>query len=595
MTPLDYYTQQNENYSTQLKSIKQKRNLITLSKLLVFIGLILVIYWFITNTTSLLLFPGVLSVCLFLILTYLDSKIVYRQHLLEEHIRINTIEINYLYGVLSSLPPGSQYLNSLHPYAYDLDIFGEDSLFQHLNRTVTANGTNKLANWLLFLSKDPELLLRRQQAVAELADKTEWCHSFRAVGKLHPTQEIDDRILQQWGNESPFFSKRLSTRIGLLIANGITIISWILAIIDLVPTSLALCISFAQLLILVLFLKKINIYHRHLNIFIHTISNYLPLVKMAAKQTFTSVQLQNIQNSLLYGNNSAIRALSSLKKIQESMDQRGNILVAFILNGLYLKDLHLILRLDQWKLQYSPFIRTWTEAISETDALISMANYRFNHPDYTTPQFCENIILEALEISHPLLKSKQKISNNFTIDALHQLFIVTGANMAGKSTFLRTVGINLVLAQSGNVVCSSSFTFQPVTLFTSMRTTDNLATNTSYFHAELLRLKQLIRLAEQEERLFIILDEMLKGTNSVDKLNGSLTFLQKLLSYRISGLVATHDLALGELATNYPGNFFNVCFEITHTGNDMTFDYKLRPGISSTMNASLLMQQMGLI
>lgn len=167
--------------------------------------------------------------------------------------------------------------------------------------------------------------------------------------------------------------------------------------------------------------------------------------------------------------------------------------------------------------------------------------------------------------------------------------------MAGKSTFLRTVGINLVLAQSGNVVCSSSFTFQPVTLFTSMRTTDNLATGTSYFHAELLRLKQLIRLAEQEERLFIILDEMLKGTNSVDKRNGSLTFLQKLLSYRISGLVATHDLALGELATKYPGNFFNVCFEITHTDNDMTFNYKLHPGISSTMNASLLMQQMGLI
>ena len=167
--------------------------------------------------------------------------------------------------------------------------------------------------------------------------------------------------------------------------------------------------------------------------------------------------------------------------------------------------------------------------------------------------------------------------------------------MAGKSTFLRTIGVNLILAQSGNVVCSRYFAFQPMTLFTSMRTTDSLSKDTSYFHAELLRLQQLVNIAQQEDKVFIILDEMLKGTNSVDKLNGSLAFLKRILSYPISGLVATHDLALGELADAFPEHFFNVCFEIVHSGSQITYDYKLHPGISSNMNASILLKQMGLI
>ena len=167
--------------------------------------------------------------------------------------------------------------------------------------------------------------------------------------------------------------------------------------------------------------------------------------------------------------------------------------------------------------------------------------------------------------------------------------------MAGKSTFLRTVGVNLVLALSGNVVCSRTLSFQPMTLFTSMRTTDNLAKGTSYFHAELLRLRQLVQTAEHAQKTFCILDEMLKGTNSQDKLNGSRKFLLKLQTLPIAGLVATHDLALGELAQQDPRHFHNICFEIDHSGDQIVYDYKLRPGVSRNMNASILLQQMGLI
>ena len=167
--------------------------------------------------------------------------------------------------------------------------------------------------------------------------------------------------------------------------------------------------------------------------------------------------------------------------------------------------------------------------------------------------------------------------------------------MDGKSKFLRTIGVNLVLALSGNAVCAETFEFQPMNLFSSMRTTDNLAKGTSYFHAELLRLQQLIKIASQSEELFIILDEMLKGTNSRDKLNGSSKFLVKLLSFPVSGIIATHDLALGELAERYPSNFFNACFEISHTQDDITYDYKLKEGVSKNMNASILLRKMGLI
>ena len=235
------------------------------------------------------------------------------------------------------------------------------------------------------------------------------------------------------------------------------------------------------------------------------------------------------------------------------------------------------------------------DLVGELDTFVSMANYRYNHPDFVTPEISDDTLLRGEEIGHPLLVSARCVTNDFEVSRLHQFYIVTGANMAGKSTFLRAVGVNLVLACCGSVVRASSFRFQPMRIFTSMRTVDNLAKGTSYFHAELLRLKQLVETAQNEEKLFIILDEILKGTNSRDKLNGSRRFLQKLLSLPIAGLIATHDLELGELADAFPHNYFNRCFEITHTDDDIAYDYKLKEGVSQNMNASILLEQMGLV
>ena len=595
MKPDEYYQKQIDHYTARLKQIKKRRNLITLAKLLTFGYMIFLIYLLINHSTQPLLLLGIGAILVFIFLTLWDSQIIYRQHLIEELLRINTLESDYLAGNFSALDQGERFNDPAHPYAHDLDLFGEDSLFQHLNRTVTFSGTQKLVSWLLSLSKDPEVIHSRQQAAEELCTEPEWCQHFRAAGALHPTQALDAVILKSGPTESPFFSKHSTVRLILWIANTIVIVSWAVTSFTPLPFSISLVLSLLQLSALALYIKKINAYHQRLNLFLKTISNYLPLVRLIHDQSFRSPYLQKIRHSLFTPESNSLQALTQLHRIQNSLDQRGNIVIAFILNGLYLKDFHTLLRLDHWRKKYGPDIETWTDVLSEADALISMANYRFNHPAYCLPVICQDRLLDTEEIGHPLLKSERNVTNDFSICSLHQIAIVTGANMAGKSTFLRTIGVNLILAQSGNVVCSRYFAFQPMTLFTSMRTTDSLSKDTSYFHAELLRLQQLVNIAQQEDKVFIILDEMLKGTNSVDKLNGSLAFLKRILSYPISGLVATHDLALGELADDFPEHFFNVCFEIVHSGSQITYDYKLHPGISSNMNASILLKQMGLI
>ena len=595
MKPDEYYQKQIDHYTARLKQIKKRRNLITLAKLLTFGYMIFLIYLLINHSTQPLLLLGIGAILVFIFLTLWDSQIIYRQHLIEELLRINTLESDYLAGNFSALDQGERFNDPAHPYAHDLDLFGEDSLFQHLNRTVTFSGTQKLVSWLLSLSKDPEVIHSRQQAAEELCAEPEWCQHFRAAGALHPTQALDAVILKSGPTESPFFSKHSTVRLILWIANTIVIVSWAVTSFTPLPFSISLVLSLLQLSALALYIKKINAYHQRLNLFLKTISNYLPLVRLIHDQSFRSPYLQKIRHSLFTPESNSLQALTQLHRIQNSLDQRGNIVIAFILNGLYLKDFHTLLRLDHWRKKYGPDIETWTDVLSEADALISMANYRFNHPAYCLPVICQDRLLDTEEIGHPLLKSERNVTNDFSIRSLHQIAIVTGANMAGKSTFLRTIGGNLILAQSGNVVCSRYFAFQPMTLFTSMRTTDSLSKDTSYFHAELLRLQQLVNIAQQEDKVFIILDEMLKGTNSVDKLNGSLAFLKRILSYPISGLVATHDLALGELADDFPEHFFNVCFEIVHSGSQITYDYKLHPGISSNMNASILLKQMGLI
>lgn len=590
---IEYYNSQIALNSSSLKKEKRRRNVITTLKLLSFSILIWTIYLIIVSYSIPLLFGILFIIAIFVLLTIVDSKIFEQQRILESLIFQSKQERDYLLGDLSTLDSGEQYIDANHNYTSDLDIFGEESLFQSVNRTVTINGSNLMAEFLSEPCLDRKEIEDRQNSVEEIKNDIEWSRLFRAFGKVYPTMSCDYKCINNWVKEGCFFKKKYAKYL-IYLANILNISSWVLAIMGIIPYAIPEIFSFVQLAVTIIFNKRVSKHHSELNSFIKAIGNYFYLIKIVNNQEFKSSKLVRLKY-ILFGDKSALISFASLNKVLGGLDQRGNILVMILLDSLYMRSLHQIISLDSWKVKYSDSIAKWIKAVSEIDVLISMANYSFNHSDFTFPRISSDNMIYAKEMCHPLLRGDIKVCNDFNIAKLKDLYIVTGANMAGKSTFLRSVGVNLVLASSGNVVCSKEFSFSPMAIFTSMRTTDNLSKGTSYFHAELLRLKKLVDTALVGTPTFIILDEMLKGTNSNDKLNGSIKFLKKLEKMNVCGLVATHDLLLGELSLESPKNFHNVCFEIEHDLDDIVYDYKLKIGISQNMNASILLEQMGLI
>lgn len=590
---INYYQSQIMIHTVDLKRVKLKRNVITSLKLFSFGLIVYMLYLLIsTNYQFSLWIIGAMVISL-IVLSVIDAKIVTRINILSELINILNNELSYLNGDLSTFKTGKEYISTAHPYTYDLDIFGDASLYQSLNRTVTKGGSDLLANYLSTPCLDIKEIKERQEAVQDLKNHLKWMDKFRATGLVYKTTGSDDKIIDRWQKIAPFLKSKYLIY-SIYAINTINIISWILAICDIIPYNLPRILSLSQLIISIILTNRINKQHNSLNGFVKSIGNYFYLVQIINNENFTSHNLKNLKEKLS-DKNGALYAFKSLNNILNKLDQRSNIFVTILLDSLYMKNTHHVIQLDRWKSRNMKNISIWIDSINEMDVLISMSTYSYNHPHFTVPKLNKEVILRGSDMCHPLLRSSNKVSNNFTISSLHDIFIITGANMAGKSTFLRSVGVNFVLACSGNVVCSNEFSFTPMNIFTSMRTTDNLSKGTSYFHAELLRLKYLIETATSKGPIFIILDEMLKGTNSADKLNGSIKFLERLLSLSLSGLVATHDLALGDLSRSYPQNFHNVCFEITHSGDDIIYDYKLKQGVSKNMNASILLEQMGLI
>jgi len=270
--------------------------------------------------------------------------------------------------------------------------------------------------------------------------------------------------------------------------------------------------------------------------------------------------------------------------------------MGFFINWLFLWDLQSIIKLERWKKQNMNSVETWFNALAEADVLQSLGNYSFNNQEFIMPNISQEVaVFNAKDIGHPLINKSTRVDNNLIFNGYGKFVIVTGANMAGKSTFLRTVGVNLVLAMKGVPVCAKEMTFSPIEIFSSMRTNDSLKGNKSYFFSELSRLKKIIDKLEKGDNLFIILDEILKGTNSLDKKKGSKAFLKKLINYKCKGLIATHDLALGELENEFPDNIKNICFEVITKDKDIEFDYKLYDGITQNLNASFLMKKMGIV
>ncbi len=519
-----------------------------------------------------------------------EKQLKYLQNLVD----INTNEIKGIHRDFGPFDPGTEFIHPDHDYSYDLDLFGENSFFQFLNRTVTSGGKNRLAGSVQKSNLDAETIRQKQLAVNELAEALDWRQQFLASGRNAESDRSSNLI---FNHEDVIQLKHASfLKTTLFILPATTILLGALWAVGFIPNHFFYLAVFAQWMLFLLYSRTISVFSKAFGVKTKLLNQYADLLFLIEKKEFQSEYLIAQKDILFNHGKPASQITSSLQKILNELDYRQNILIGFVLDSILLWDIRCIYRLYQWQKNYGDKLGKWFEVIAEIDSLISLANLNYNHPEWSVPTiYPGGFTIQAENLGHPLIAAGKRIDNHFDLCNGEQVVIVTGANMAGKSTFLRTVGINLILASQGCKVCATSFGFSPVRLFTNMRTTDNLMKDESYFYAELLRLKYMLDLLRNGESLFIIIDEMLKGTNSIDKLNGSVELLKQLVQLKTHCMVATHDLKLTELAEHFPGIIKNQCFEVNLAGDELQFDYKLKNGVTSTMNATFLMKKMGII
>ncbi|WP_226063620.1 MutS-related protein [Kaistella polysaccharea] len=485
-----------------------------------------------------------------------------------------------------------------HPFAKDLDILGKNSLFSYLNYGETTLGKSKLKDLLLDLSTEKTEIILRQKSVTELSKKIAWNIYFLTLGK---SMEIKGKILHPTEINS-VFNKAALGKIATVVVPILSIVTLLLAIFSSISATfiwvLFLCILIISRIVLYIYRRKFQELEKKLSFNSNQYEQFLNVFSHIENESFKEELNQSLQNKLKSGKSKSSRKeIEKLARLLRNYESgQGNIGV--ILNNFFLWNLNFALKIEKQFHHINDDLPQWFEAFAEFEAIISLGIFKFKNPTYIFPQINEEgVKLQTEELIHPLLFQKEVVTNNFTIGQKTEISIITGANMTGKSTFLRAVGTNLVLAMAGCPVAAKKFSFIPMKLFTSMRTSDSLSDGTSYFNAEILRLRNLIENLGEGEPQFIILDEILKGTNSQDKLTGSELFLEKLMKSNVnfSCLIATHDLDLTKIENKFPLKIKNYCFELQNIEGELETDYKLQNGVTKSMNAIYLMRKFGII
>jgi len=593
--PLDTYNSNIIHLNELIIEQKKRLSGIMVARIAAFISIIILISFTIYLENFNLLFGIIVPLILFGFLVKLNSREKTNLSILEKKKIINEDEISCLKGEFENYGNGSAFIDSQHNYSHDIDLFGDKSLFQYLNRTTSESSEKNLSNQLLKYETETIEIKNRQEATQEIATKFEWRQNFRAIGLHYKSNEKEIEKLLKWKSEHiPIFENKTFWKVTLLLVPVLVIASIVLASYSIIPSWLLVFILFIPIGITGKHLKIINQQHKYIGEYLSVLSQHKNLSQCIENEEFNSEKLNTIKSKLKTNNKSASIEISKLNKITEQIDNRSNPVFAILMNILMLWDLHYLLKLKEWLKSNSEEINSWFEAVYEMETYSSLGNFHFNNPTNVFPVIDSNSVLSTQDLAHPLLQSDKRIANNFELDKLQKFTIITGANMAGKSTFLRAVGVNLILAMSGSSVCASKFNFTPIPLFSSMRTSDSLSENESYFYSELKRLQLIVNKLKSGEKLFIILDEILKGTNSKDKAEGSKSFVQQLINYQTAGIIATHDLSLCSLKNDFPSQIENSYFDVEIENDNLVFDYKLKPGICSNMNAQFLMKKMGI-
>ncbi|MCF2602669.1 DNA mismatch repair protein MutS [Parabacteroides distasonis] len=592
-----FYEEQIALHRARLNALKRRMHQIGTLRLLLVIGALIALWLLRAESGTLLGMVFVAFALPFGLLMMWHNRLDARKTHEETLMELNQNERKGLDYDFSAFDGAPEKADSQHAFSLDLDLFGEPSLFQSLNRTVTTFGKERLAHWFLQPLDQKAAIEQRQAAIQELACLTTFRQQFYVVGRTHlqeASHPFDLERLQRLLAEPPYFQSHTIWRIliGLvpalwLLAAGSYLMGWL-------PGSFFNLFIVGCMVVAYAPTKQVNRIYNEVNKLESLFKGYAELLRLTEQTPFTAAPLQELQATLRHEQASASQAIRRLSRYIGGLDQRFS-LAGIILNVLILRDIRHALLLEEWKATYGTHLSQWFDTLAQMDAYNSLGGFAFNHPDYVYPHLTDRYFtIAGKELGHPLLDRKRCVRNDIHLPKAPWFLIITGANMAGKSTYLRTVGINYLLACVGAPVFAKELTLCPAHLVTSLRTSDSLTSHESYFFAELKRLQMIIQRLQQGERLFIILDEILKGTNSIDKQKGSLALMRQLVAQQACGIIATHDLVLGDLEKEYPEAVKNYRFEADIQGDELSFSYQLREGVAQNMNACFLMRKMGI-
>lgn len=593
MSVFQYYLSQIQYLQEELDKYKKRENTLSLMRLVSFVFALILFYTGLAYSVLLAMVLLVAGLVLFGVVLKQHLTVRTKVEYLTNRLKINQKELDCLSGNFSSFPDGKEYQDANHPYAGDLDIFGKSSLFQYINRTSSKPGSDLLADWLKSPGELNEIA-ERQEAISELSDLIDWRQDLVSISYKYTDAQNNPRLITDWLQEEPVFPKKRYILVGINLLSIITIgalAGW-LAGLSVAFVSTLITINFV---LINKFTPKISKVHNRVSRTSELLRSFYDSIQLIEKQNFKSEKLKNLQRRFVNTDGNASDRIRLLAVLASKLDYRLNVFVSVFLNLFYFWDMRQVLRLEKWKETNRDEVLSWFKTMAEFEALCSLANLYYNNPGWVMPSVDSTYFhLEAADAGHPLIPEQRRVCNSLYIERTGKMVIVTGSNMSGKSTFLRTIGVNLVLAMAGAPVCAKKFDTSLVKVLSSMRIADSLEENTSSFYAELKRLAAIIKAAENQEHVFLLLDEILRGTNSNDRHIGSVALIRQLIKSNAAGILATHDLALSQMEHELPQVIDNYNFDVKIENEELFFDYKLEKGICKSLNASILMKKMGI-
>ena len=594
MSNQNYFENNIAEFGVQAKAKSNRLNMVGTLRVVWFLSFLIVFVYF-ANIRQLEL--GLLSFLIFIIgfglLVIWYNRLKFSQDQFQNLIKINEQELQRLNMDLGQLPDGNEFSDSKHRYTNDLDIFGANSVYQLINRTSTIPGKDLFSRRL----KGEQLPVDHsdyQDSVREIARLPQFIQDYQAYGMHFEIGPEDYDSFSSWLEDDGEMNLVKRNSILLYVLPAIFLIGFVITTVLSITYYTLLPLIAINLYLLAVNHSKTSQVVEQTSSVVKLLKTYIYHIRLIRETKFSSSFTLSLYHNLINEANDAEKEIHELSRLLDHLQARTNLLHIFI-NIPLLLDLQWMSRLSQWKEDKRDLLKSWMSSLAEFETLVSLGGTSFLNPDWCYPAMTdEEYILHGKGFGHPMIKAGTRVYNDFTLRGPSKAVIITGPNMAGKSTFLRTIALNVVLAQMGGAVCASEVAISKnMKVFTAMRSQDNLSENISSFYAELDRIHQLLNYIETGNKVLYFLDELLKGTNSADRHRGAEALVKQLISLKVSGFVSTHDIELGEL-TQQLDEVSNYSFESTITNGQINFDYKIREGVCSSFNASELMRQMGI-